>query len=111
MIMQIKDMNASPEDELKANKLIGLMYDAYNVGQYVGRLYRCSARIISYDRYIVLVSYNTPVAIYDDFTENLYDLLRPVYGYTATSSQHISKFSKWLAENNYPVKEFVRFIY
>ena len=109
MIMQIKDMNGSPEDERKANKLIGLMDDACNAGRYIGRLYKCSARIISYHSYIVLVSYNTPVAIYDDFTENLYDLLRPVYGYTSTSNQHIYKFSKWLDENDYTVQEFVRF--
>lgn len=109
MIMQIKDMNGSPENERKANRLIGLMYDVYNVGQYICKLYSCSARIIRFESYIVLVSYDTPVAIYCIFTNNLYDLLRPVYGYTSTSNQHIHKFKKWLAENKYPVQEFVRF--
>ena len=44
--------------------------------------------------YHVLRSYNTIVAFIDPTTDTLYDVLRKVYGYTATSAQHISKFSK-----------------
>lgn len=44
--------------------------------------------------YAVLTSYNTVVAIIDYATDTLYDFLRYVYGYTSTSAQHISKFSK-----------------
>lgn len=44
--------------------------------------------------YYVLRSYRTIVAIIDVRTDTLYDFLRYVYGYTATSAQHISKFSK-----------------
>ena len=44
--------------------------------------------------YYVLRSYNTVVAAIDVRTDTLYDFLRYVYGYTATSAQHISKFSK-----------------
>lgn len=43
--------------------------------------------------YYVLRSYNTVVAAIDVRTDTLYDFLRYVYGYTATSAQHISKFS------------------
>ena len=44
--------------------------------------------------YYVLRSYNTIVAAIDVRTDTLYDFLRYVYGYTATSAQHISKFSQ-----------------
>ena len=44
--------------------------------------------------YYVLRSYRTIVAIIDTQTDTLVDFLRYVYGYTATSAQHISKFSK-----------------
>ena len=44
--------------------------------------------------YHVLRSYNTVVAFIDPTTDTLYDVLRKVYGYTATSAQHIAKFSK-----------------
>ena len=42
--------------------------------------------------YYVLRSYRTIVAIIDIKTDTLYDFLRYVYGYTATSAQHIAKF-------------------
>ena len=45
-------------------------------------------------RYIVLRSYRTVVAVIDTRTAILYDFLRYVYGYTATSAQHISKFAQ-----------------
>ena len=44
--------------------------------------------------YRVLKSYNTIVAFIDVETDTLYDVLRYVYGYTATSASHIAKFSK-----------------
>lgn len=58
----------------------------------VKRLRHCSAHVITYDRYYVLISYRTAVAFIDRETGNAYDVLRYVYGYTATSAQHISKF-------------------
>lgn len=45
-------------------------------------------------RYIVLRSYRTVIALIDTRTNTLYDFLRYVYGYTATSAQHISKFAR-----------------
>lgn len=40
----------------------------------------------------VLQSYNTIVAVYDSNKNVIYDFLRYVYSYTATSAKHISKF-------------------
>ncbi len=56
------------------------------------RLRYCSAWVIETGRYIFLQSYNTIVAFYDKQTDELYDILRLVYGFTSTSAQHIAKF-------------------
>ena len=61
--------------------------------------------------YAVLTSYNTVIAIIDYSTDTLYDFLRYVYGYTATSAQHIAKFSqdygmgKWGCTNRLTYRE------
>ena len=60
----------------------------------VERLRSCSAVVISTKSYYLLKSYNTIIAGIDKETDTLYDFLRYVYGYTATSAQHISKFEK-----------------
>lgn len=73
------------------------------------KLYSCNAEIWEYKGFLALVSYGTPIAVYTPDNATLYDCLRIVYGYTATSAQHISKFSKWLAMNNYQLDSFVRF--
>lgn len=52
----------------------------------------CQAQILENEKYIVLRSYSTIVAFIDKSTGKFYDALRYVYGYTATSSQHIAKF-------------------
>ena len=85
-----------------------ILHYAFNLGKKRCRLYSCNAEIWECMGTLVLVSYGTPIAVYTD-DGSLYDCLRVVYGYTATSSQHISKFKKWLAENNYPVIYAVRF--
>ena len=51
--------------------------------------------------YHVLKSYNTIVAFIDVETDTLYDVLRYVYGYTATSASHIAKFSKDYGRGNW----------
>ena len=86
-----------------------ILHYAFNLGKKRCRLYYCSAEIWECNGIFVLVSYGTPIAVYTP-DGLLCDCLRIVYGYTATSAQHISKFKKWLAENNYPVRHFVRFI-
>ena len=86
-----------------------VLYDAFNNGKKRCKLYSCNAGIWEFNGILVLVSYVTPIAVFTPEDGALYDCLRVVYGYTATSSQHISKFKKWLAENNYPVIYAVRF--
>lgn len=60
----------------------------------VKRLRSCSAVVIETDNYYILRSYSTIIAVIDKTFDTLYDVLRVVYGYTSTSSQHISKFDK-----------------
>ncbi|MBO7731292.1 MAG: hypothetical protein J6S67_02015 [Methanobrevibacter sp.] len=74
------------------------------------RLRTCQAEVSETSRYYVLRSYNTLVAFIDKTTDTLYDVLRYVYGYTATSAQHISKFEKdycqgqWHCESRYTMR-------
>lgn len=58
------------------------------------RLRTCKAVVVETENYYILQSYRTTVAVIDKRTDTLYDVLRYVYGYTATSAQHISKFEK-----------------
>ena len=57
------------------------------------QLRSCSAMTYTVGHYIILQSYATPVAFIDKSTGELFDVLRLVYGYTATSAQHIAKFA------------------
>lgn len=59
------------------------------------RLDSCTAWVYENDKYYVLQSYNTIIAFIDKTTHTLYDVLRYVYGYTATSGKHISKFRRY----------------
>lgn len=68
------------------------------------RLYHCQAWLAETDSFLVLRSYDTIVAIFHKNTGIMYDVLRLVYGYTATSAQHISKFGRYCNEH-YLVKE------
>ena len=56
------------------------------------RLRSCQACVYETENYFVLKSYETIVAFIDKNTRQKFDILRKVYGYTSTSSQHISKF-------------------
>lgn len=58
----------------------------------IEQLNHCQATVFDCERYILLRSYQTIVAAIDKSTGICYDWLRLVYGYTATSAQHISKF-------------------
>lgn len=58
------------------------------------RLRTCNAVVYETEHYFILQSYRTPIAVIAKSTDSLYDVLRYVYGYTATSAQHISKFEK-----------------
>ena len=57
------------------------------------RLRSCSAVVYDTKNYYILKSYDTFIACINKNTDTLYDVLRIVYGYTATSCQHISKFA------------------
>ena len=60
------------------------------------QLYRCSADMGTVKGgWILLKSYSTIVAAYNIYNNELFDFLRLVYGYTATSAQHIAKFRNY----------------
>ena len=61
---------------------------------YWKQLRYCSADVGYTRHFFVLRSYTTNVAFIDRRTGICYDVLRAVYGYTATSSQHIRKFAE-----------------
>ena len=107
-MIEVCNINKSEDSYRDYREIESLLYLVFNKGKKLCKLYSCNAEIWGYMGILVLVSYGTPIAVY---TRDglLYDCLRVVYGYTATSSQHISKFKKWLAENNHPVQHFVRF--
>lgn len=58
------------------------------------RLRSCKALVFETTHYYFLQSYATLVACIDKEQDTLVDVLRCVYGYTATSAQHISKFNQ-----------------
>lgn len=71
------------------------------------RLRTCNAKVFETPNFYILQSYGTLVAFIDRRSDTLYDVLRYVYGYTATSSQHIAKFNhdycigNWGCANRY----------
>ena len=58
----------------------------------VKRLRTCQAYVYETDRYYILKSYSTFVAFIRKDDCECFDILRKVYGFTSTSSQHIAKF-------------------
>lgn len=58
----------------------------------VKRLRYCTAVVYTTENFYILRSYNTIVAAIDRCNKRGADVLRCVYGYTATSAQHIRKF-------------------
>ena len=58
------------------------------------KLFNCTAGIIYGDCGIWLRSYKTVIAFIPYDEKTCYDFLRYVYGYTATSAQHIRKFMR-----------------
>ena len=59
----------------------------------IKRLRSCAAYVIETPHYWILRSYYTIIAVTSKDTGVCYDVLRVVYGYTATSAQHIAKFA------------------
>lgn len=60
---------------------------------FVRSLRSCKARVGETKHWYILQSYGTVVAAIDKQSGYLYDFLRYVYGYSAISAQHISKFA------------------
>lgn len=58
----------------------------------VRRLHKCQAYVYETNSYYLLKSYRTFVAFIRKSDCECFDILRNVYGYSATSSQHIAKF-------------------
>ena len=69
------------------------------------RLRTCTAWVYETEDYYFLRSYDTIVAFIDKSTDICYDVLRLVYGYTATSSRHISKFDQDYGQDKWGCKE------
>lgn len=86
------------ENQALCNQICKEVYDdaiaELNAACKYKRLRRCSAVVFETEHYFILQSYHTPIAVIAKSTDTLYDVLRYVYGYTATSAQHISKFEK-----------------
>lgn len=89
------------QEQLSINAEIERMMDKYNEVFYDTpdykmppkvRLNHCQAWTQDFEGFTVLWSYRSAVAVYDKISDTLYDILRAVYGYTATSAQHIAKF-------------------
>ena len=67
----------------------------------------CTAEVITTKSYYILRSYNTLVACVNRYTGIESDVLRKVYGYTATSAQHIHKFfNDYKVSFSYPAKRY-----
>lgn len=60
------------------------------------RLYQCQAQMYFTDYVVLLKSYDTFVAAFDIDESTVYDFSRYVYGYTATTAQHVRKFSNYM---------------
>lgn len=108
-MFEVCNINKNEDAKLSYKDIERILYYVFNHGKKRCKLYYCNAEILGCTGMLVLVSYGTPIALFTADDGALYDCLRVVYGYTATSAQHIYKFKKWLAENNYPVQHFVRF--
>ena len=61
--------------------------------KFVARLRTCSATVWETKNWYFLQSYATYVAAIEKKTGIMYDFLHYVYGYSATSAQHIAKFA------------------
>ena len=95
------------ENDIVLQEIDKINADLRNGVQSVSRLRSCNAYVLASSNYYLLKSYSTIVAAIDA-DGNVYDFLRCVYGYTATSAQHIAKFRNDYSRNGkrftyYPV--------
>lgn len=79
-----------------------------SVNYSVKRLRYCTAEVITTENYYLLRSYNTIVASINRNIGTECDVLRKVYGYTATSAQHIAKFfNDYAVSLSYTAKRYI----
>lgn len=83
-----KRNNAACEEAIRIYSSMVNTHQAHHLE----RLHSCNAYMFVRGTWVALKSYNTVVALFNTETGMLYDILRLVYGYTATSAQHIAKF-------------------
>lgn len=69
------------------------------------RLRSCSAYVFETEGFYILKSYETYVAVIRKYDDIMVDALRLVYGYKATSAQHIAKFSHDYGKGTWGVTE------
>ena len=68
----------------------------------------CTAEVIITKNYYLLRSYNTIVASINRNIGTECDVLHKVYGYSATSAQHISKFfNDYAVSLSYPAERYI----
>lgn len=65
------------------------------------QLCHCQAYVYETENFYLLKSYNTFIACMNKDTEDVYDALRIVYGYTPTSAKHIAKFDSLTCYGGY----------
>lgn len=90
-------MKANEKQACMNVKAMGLFNDAKAEAFECGtsepiRLRHCNAVVYATKNYFILRSYCTTVAVIHRNSGEGADVLRAVYGYTATSAQHIHKF-------------------
>lgn len=78
-------------NQIISNEKARAELELYNYHR-VSRLLSCQAFVYETDNYFWLRYYDTFVAFIEKATDTCYDILRMVYGYTATSAKHIAKF-------------------
>lgn len=105
------------QEQIKMNKICDGVFNAAMREFWSTRVYEktrlrsCQAWVYETKHFYILKSYNTFIACISKRTGILYDNLRREYGYTQTSAQHISKFSKdygigtWGCEQRYTYRE------
>lgn len=109
-MFEVLNINKSEDIKRHYSSIESVLRGVFYTGKKRCNLYYCNAEIWECMGILALVSFGTPIALFTPDDGSLYDCLRIVYGYTVKSSQHVFKFKKWLAENNYPVQYAVRFI-
>ena len=90
------------ENEVAIDSLNTFLQFCHENNAWYSKKFRsCQAEVFVNSRYTYLKSYNTIVAFVDHKDGVACDFLRYVYGYTATSAQHIRKFFHDYAPSDY----------